>query len=62
MSALGLEHRGSSAAEVVTVTLGASCAVPALGQTPDTLLAMADSKLYEAKQAGRNRVLGAKLP
>jgi len=62
VEALGLEHKGSTASEVVTVTLGAATAVPAPGQSPESLLCMADRKLYEAKQAGRNRALGAKAP
>jgi diguanylate cyclase (GGDEF)-like protein len=61
VEALGLEHKGSNVSGVVTVTLGAACAIPAPGQGPDALLAMADRKLYEAKLAGRNRVLGAKV-
>jgi diguanylate cyclase (GGDEF)-like protein len=59
VEALGMENTGSRVSEVVTVTLGAACAVPTPTQKPDSLLAMADRKLYEAKQAGRNRVLGA---
>jgi diguanylate cyclase (GGDEF)-like protein len=55
--ALAMGHEGSKAAEVVTVTLGVATAVPRPGQSPDALLALADHKLYEAKLAGRNRVL-----
>ena len=61
VEALGMEHKGSTAAGVVTVTLGAATAVPHPGQSPETLLCLADRKLYEAKQAGRNRVLGEKV-
>jgi diguanylate cyclase (GGDEF)-like protein/PAS domain S-box-containing protein len=41
----------------VTTSAGVSCWGP--GQTTCTLLALADSRLYEAKRAGRNRVLPA---
>lgn len=58
VEALGLAHQGSRASGVVTVTLGAASVVPSLGQSPQTLLCMADRKLYEAKLAGRNRVFG----
>ncbi len=61
VEALGMEHKGSTASDVVTVTLGAATAVPHPGQSPEALLCLADRKLYEAKQAGRNRVLGEKI-
>ena len=56
---LGLEHQGSCVCGVVTVTLGVATAVPRPGQLPETLLRTADRKLYEAKVAGRDRVLAA---
>jgi diguanylate cyclase (GGDEF)-like protein len=61
IEALGMENTGSSVSEVVTVTLGAASIIPTPEQHPDSLLAMADRKLYEAKQAGRNRILGETL-
>jgi len=61
VQALGLEHRGSNAGSVVTVTLGAATTVPRPGQCPEALLSLSDHKLYEAKIAGRNRVLAATL-
>ena len=57
VEALGLEHRDSSVSSVVTVTLGTATTLPRPGQSPDDLLSLADHKLYEAKLAGRNRVL-----
>jgi diguanylate cyclase (GGDEF)-like protein len=56
---LGLAHQGTGVSDVVTVTLGVATAIPRPGQLPETLIGMADRKLYEAKVAGRNRVLAA---
>ncbi len=61
VSDLGISHSGSCAANVVTITLGAACCVPRAGANADSLLCLADRKLYEAKMAGRNRVLGTQL-
>ena len=38
-------------------TMGVASAVPRPGQDPTALLRLADYKLYEAKLAGRNRIL-----
>lgn len=53
---LGLEHQGSPAASVVTISLGVACQVPSASTIPQELLARADANLYRAKAAGRNRV------
>jgi diguanylate cyclase (GGDEF)-like protein len=58
VAALGLPHPGSRAAGVVTISLGVACAVPSPDQGPRALLCLADRQLYEAKLAGRNRVVG----
>jgi diguanylate cyclase (GGDEF)-like protein len=55
---LGLEHNGSSVCPVVTITLGVASTVPKAGSSAENLLCLADRKLYEAKLAGRDRVLG----
>ena len=55
---LGLPHAGSHIAPMVTISLGAACSVPTATSTPEALLCLADRKLYEAKQAGRNRAFG----
>ncbi len=40
----------------VTVSLGIAALVPAIGQQPEVLLALADQALYQAKAQGRNQV------
>jgi diguanylate cyclase (GGDEF)-like protein len=41
----------------VTVSVGVGSAIPSIGRTPQGLVQLADEALYEAKQAGRNRVI-----
>jgi diguanylate cyclase (GGDEF)-like protein len=40
----------------VTISIGVSTVIPGLDQQPTQLIATADAALYEAKDAGRNRV------
>lgn len=54
--AMGISHAGSSAANVVTISLGVSSQVPDAEGKPEVLLARADAMLYRAKEKGRNRV------
>ncbi len=53
---LEIEHRGSKAAEVVTVSVGVCSRVPQIAENPGDMLYEADMALYLAKQLGRNRV------
>lgn len=39
-----------------TISLGMSCCIPQAGQSQDLLVSQADTALYAAKDAGRNRV------
>lgn len=50
------EHKGSGVAKTVTVSLGVAQLLPDGNKTPADLLALADARLYAAKQAGRNGV------
>lgn len=60
--ALDMAHAGSRAAPIVTVSLGVASVVPVGGLSPDALLRSADRMLYQAKQAGRDRVVADCLP
>ncbi|WP_426416337.1 diguanylate cyclase domain-containing protein [Aestuariirhabdus sp. LZHN29] len=55
VEACAIPHEDSSAAKVVTISLGIATTVPTLEMMPDKLLEAADEALYTAKQQGRNR-------
>lgn len=54
--ALAMSHDASTAADVVTVSVGAA-STALQGYNPRTVLERADARLYEAKRQGRNRVV-----
>ncbi len=57
--AAALAHESSSVAEVVTVSIGVASMIPAEDSTFSMLIRAADQALYEAKAAGRDRVVAA---
>lgn len=53
---LGIRHPASNVSEFVTVSLGVTGAYPGKAISRDTLLKKADEALYNAKDAGRDKV------
>ena len=54
---LAIAHAGSRAAPYVTASIGGATCEPAGGETASALFEAADAHLYQAKQAGRDRVV-----
>lgn len=49
-------HRSRVSGEVVTVSIGAIWLIPTSGTSTEEILHTADTRLYQSKRAGRNRV------
>ena len=64
VEALAIPHEFSLAVGVVTISIGASVALPNANMQPESLLRMADAAMYYAKDGGRNRVAawGSSVP
>jgi len=57
VAALQIPHQHSTAANIVTISLGGTACIPSRICTPHQLLDAADHWLYAAKADGRNRVV-----
>ncbi len=53
---MGMENKGSTEVDVVTVSIGVSCHHSNASDGPEQLVREADQALYAAKRSGRNRV------
>ncbi len=58
VAVLAIEHAGNPPDGRVSISLGVATAMPQPGATAAALLASADERLYQAKAAGRNRIVG----
>ena len=54
---LAIPHEGSGTSNVLTISIGVASITPAPDSEPDSLFAVADRRLYQAKECGRNRVV-----
>lgn len=59
VAALRVPHGASSAADHVTISVGAATCIPQQDQQPLSLVENADKAMYEAKKSGRNRAVSA---
>lgn len=54
---LHIQHATSSISPYVTVSLGVATVIPSRHDNPQSLIKLADEAMYEAKHAGRNKVV-----
>ena len=56
ISTLAIPHDGGEGG-LVTVSVGAATVIPEVDTIPESLIEAADKSLYQAKHAGRNRMV-----
>ncbi len=61
VSEIAIPHDGSATASHVTISIGVATTIPGMDDAPAALVKAADAALYEAKEAGRNRVVARRL-
>ncbi len=59
IAGLALPHPDGGVSDIVTISAGCAAIRPGPGQSARSLLEQADAALYQAKRAGRNRVVKA---
>jgi diguanylate cyclase (GGDEF)-like protein len=59
VESLTIPHAASTVSARVTMSCGVATILPAAGSEPASLVAASDACLYQAKRAGRNRVVSA---
>ncbi|MGJ9416205.1 diguanylate cyclase [Massilia sp. CMS3.1] len=59
LSRAAIAHRNSRVSDVLTVSIGLASIVPGAHDTPGAFIELADTRLYQGKTGGRNRIVGS---
>lgn len=55
---LAIAHAGSSVSPYLSLSIGVASLIPSCDRSPDLLIHLSDQALYQAKQQGRNQIVG----